>query len=50
MMNISPQKFIQIDIDENVIKRIASEIAETAFEKKLVPFEWTDMNGVNMIR
>ena len=37
----------QIDIDENVIKRIASEIAETAFEKEIeLPFEWTDMNGV----
>ncbi len=37
----------QIDIDENVIKRIASEIAETAFEKEIeLPIEWTDMNGV----
>ena len=37
----------QIDIDEDVIKRIASEIAETAFEKEIeLPFEWTDMNGV----
>ena len=36
----------QIDIDEEVIKRIASEIAETAFEKEIeLPIEWTDTNG-----
>ena len=36
----------QIDIEANVIKRIASEIAETAFEKEIeLPIDWVDMNG-----
>ncbi len=34
------------DIKESVIKRIASEIAETAFEKEIeLPIKWTDING-----
>ncbi len=37
----------ETDIEEKVIKRIASEIAETAFEKEIeLPIEWTDMNGI----
>ena len=36
----------KIDINETVIKRIASEIAETAFEKEItLPIEWIDING-----
>ncbi len=43
-----PQKISALtDIDEEVIKRIASEIAETAFENEIeLPIEWIDINGV----
>ena len=38
---------LKTDIEESVIKRISSEIAETAFEREIeLPIQWTDVHGV----